>query len=109
MSGYAWGRGNRKMERKIRGNGEGISLRTVHIAMIICAVVISLLLVFSTYQSASVFSALNKAAGDYSVRQKAAHELMEASDYLTEIAFYTGRGYPVPGALFRGSVCFTQT
>ena len=85
MGGYAWGRGNRKMERKIRGNGEGISLRTVHIAMIICAVVISLLLVFSTYQSASVFSALNKAAGDYSVRQKAAHELMEASDYLTEM------------------------
>lgn len=73
------------MERKVRGNGEGISLRSVHIAMIICAVVISLLLVFSTYQSASVFSTLNKAAGDYSVRQKAAHELMEASDYLTEM------------------------
>ena len=53
--------------------------------MIICAVVISLLLIFSTYQSASVFSSLSKAAGDYSVRQKAAHELMEASDYLTEM------------------------
>ncbi len=73
------------MERKVRGNGEGISLRTVHIAMMICAIVICLLLVFSTYQSASVFSVLNKAAGDYSVRQKAAHELMEASDYLTEM------------------------
>ncbi|MBR5959397.1 MAG: hypothetical protein IKZ98_00240 [Clostridia bacterium] len=73
------------MRRKVLISGEGISLRAIHIAMIICAVVISLLLVFSTYQSANVFSTLSKAAGDYSVRQKAAHELMEASDYLTEM------------------------
>ena len=73
------------MRRKALISGEGISLRTIHIAMILCAVVISLLLIFSTYQSASVFSSLSKAAGDYSVRQKAAHELMEASDYLTEM------------------------
>ena len=73
------------MKRKILNGGEGISLRAIHIAMILCAVVISLLLIFSTYQSASVFSSLSKAAGDYSVRQKAAHELMEASDYLTEM------------------------
>ena len=65
---------------------DGISLRAVHIAMIICAVVISLLLVFSTYESSSVFSILSKATGNYIVRQKAAHELMEASDYLTEMA-----------------------
>ena len=73
------------MKKKMLNGGEGISLRAIHIAMIICAVVISLLLVFSTHQSASVFSSLSKAAGDYSVRQKAAHELMEASDYLTEM------------------------
>lgn len=73
------------MKRKTINCGRGISLRAVHIAMILCAVVISLLLVFSTYQSASVFSSLSKATGDYSVRQKAAHELMEASDYLTEM------------------------
>ena len=65
---------------------DGISLKTLHIAMIICAVVICLLLVFSTYESASVFSSLSKATGSYIVRQKAAHELMEASDYLTEMA-----------------------
>lgn len=64
---------------------DGISLKTLHIAMIICAVVICLLLVFSTYESASVFSSLSKATGSYIVRQKAAHELMEASDYLTEM------------------------
>ena len=73
------------MKMKLLNRGKGVSLRAIHIAMIVCAVVISLLLVFSTHQSASVFSSLSKAAGDYSVRQKAAHELMEASDYLTEM------------------------
>ena len=72
-----------KKNRKI--NNEGISLRVVHIAMVVCAVIISLLLVFSTYQSSNVFTALNKATGNYIVRQEAAHELMEASDYLTEM------------------------
>ena len=64
---------------------DGISLRMLHIAMIVCAVIISLLLIFSTYQSSSVFSTLSKATGNYIVRQKAAHDLMEASDYLTEM------------------------
>ena len=64
---------------------DGISLRVLHIAMIVCAVIISLLLIFSTYQSSSVFSTLSKATGNYIVRQKAAHDLMEASDYLTEM------------------------
>ena len=68
-----------------RNGRKGISLKTLHIAMIICAVVISALLVFSTYQSSSVFSKLSKATGNYIVRQEAAHELMEASDYLTEM------------------------
>lgn len=72
-----------KKNRKV--NNEGISLRVVHFAMVVCAVIISLLLVFSTYQSSNVFTALNKATGNYIVRQAAAHELMEASDYLTEM------------------------
>ena len=62
----------------------GISLRMTNIAMIVCAVVISLLLIFSTYQSSNVFSELSKATGNYIIRQKSAHDLMEASDYLTE-------------------------
>ena len=74
------------MQKSLKNAGNGISLRTVHIAMIVCAVIISLLLVFSTYQSSNVFSALSKATGNYIVRQSAAHELMEASDYLTEMA-----------------------
>lgn len=64
---------------------KGISLRLTHVAMLVCAVIISLLLIFSTYQSSSVFSKLSKATGNYIVRQEAAHELMEASDYLTEM------------------------
>lgn len=63
---------------------EGISLRALHIAMVACAVIICVLLVYSTYQSGSVFTKLSKATGNYITRQKAAHDLMEASDYLTE-------------------------
>lgn len=73
------------MKKNRKTNNEGISLRVVHIAMVVCAVIISLLLVFSTYQSSNVFTALNKATGNYIIRQSAAHELMEASDYLTEM------------------------
>lgn len=63
---------------------EGISLRVLHIAMVVCAVVVCVLLVYSTYQSSSVFTKLSNATGNYITRQKAAHDLMEASDYLTE-------------------------
>ena len=72
-----------KMFNRIKNNG--ISLRATLIAMVVCAVIISALLVFSTYQSSSVFSKLSAATGNYIVRQKAAHDLMEASDYLTEM------------------------
>ena len=73
------------MADKVQFREKGISLRVIHIAMIVCAVIISLLLVFSTYQSAGVFSTLSRATEEYTVRQVAAHELMEASDYLTEM------------------------
>ena len=66
-------------------SNKGVSLRLIHLAMVACAVIISALLIFSTYQSASVFSKLSKATENYIVRQKAAHDLMEASDYLTEM------------------------
>ena len=67
------------------GSGKkGVSLRVIHMAMVVCAVVVCLLLVYSTYQSGSVFTTLSTATGNYITRQKAAHDLMEASDYLTE-------------------------
>ena len=71
--------------KKDNRRSDGISLRPIQFAMMACAVVISLLLIFSTYQSSSVFTKLSKATGNYIVRQEAAHELMEASDYLTEM------------------------
>ena len=64
---------------------KGLSLRVTHLLMIILAVMILALLIFSASRSASVFSQLDKATGNYIVRQKAAHDLMEASDYLTEM------------------------
>ena len=63
---------------------KSISIRLVHILMLVCSAVIVLLLVFSTRQSSSVFSTLSSETENYIVRQKAAHDLMEASDYLTE-------------------------
>ena len=63
---------------------KGISLRLIHLVMIVLAVVICALLFYSTYRSSAVFSTLSQATGNYIVRQKAAHDLMEASDYLTE-------------------------
>ena len=63
----------------------GISIHVIHIAMILCAVVIIVLLLLSTVQTSNVFSALSRETGNYLTRQKAAHDLMEASDYLTEM------------------------
>jgi hypothetical protein len=65
---------------------KGISIRVIHAAMIASLVVTAALLIFSIRQNSEVFSALNTETGNYVVRQNAAHELMEASDYLTEMA-----------------------
>ena len=73
------------MKKNNLNRRDGISLRVTHIALVVCAGVVSLMLIFSTYQSANVFSQLSRATGNYIVRQKAAHDLMEASDYLTEM------------------------
>ena len=62
----------------------GISIRVIHIAMLVCAVAIVGLLIYSTTKSSSVFTNLSAETENYIVRQKAAHDLMEASDYLTE-------------------------
>ena len=63
---------------------KGISIRVIHVVMLICAAAIVALLAVSTLRSSDVFSTLSSATDNYIVRQKAAHDLMEASDYLTE-------------------------
>ena len=62
----------------------GISIRVIHAVTLVCVVAIAALLAFSTFRSSNVFSTLSSETENYIVRQKAAHELMEASDYLTE-------------------------
>ena len=62
----------------------GISIRLVHVLTVICVAAIAVLLVISIQRSSDVFSTLSSATENYIVRQKAAHDLMEASDYLTE-------------------------
>ena len=74
------------MDMRNKGKNRGVSIRLTHFLTLILGAVMILLLVFSTYQSSNVFTALNKATGNYIVRQKAANDLMEASDYLTEMA-----------------------
>lgn len=73
------------MKTNTEKNG-GISIRVLYIAMLVLGALTVLLLAFSVSRSSSVFAALNKATGNYIVRQDAAHDLMEASDYLTEMA-----------------------
>ena len=73
------------MKGKKANRGVGVSIRVVHAVMLIMGVVLILLLSFSSYKSSTVFNRLNRDTGNYIVRQKAAHDLMEASDYLTEM------------------------
>ena len=73
------------MSTQAKGSRRGISIRVIHLAMILCALAIAALLFFSTLQSNRVFSTLSRETENYIVRQKAAHDLMEASDYLTQM------------------------
>ena len=62
----------------------GVSIRVIHVLTLICVAAIAVLLVVSMQRTSDVFSTLSAATENYIVRQKAAHDLMEASDYLTE-------------------------
>ena len=62
----------------------GVSLRTVHKCLIVGAVIISALMFFSTYQLSSSFRGLAETSEQQIALRKAARELMDASDYLTE-------------------------
>lgn len=65
---------------------DGISLRTLHKVLIACAVLVSFVLVWSTYQSMEKYGGIMAGENEYIDLQKAAMELMDASDYLTEMA-----------------------
>ena len=65
--------------------GDGISLRTAYLWMIVFAVVISLMMIYSTFTAFATFRHLTETTDEYIELEKAAHDLMEASDYLTEM------------------------
>ena len=68
----------------IREQDKGISLRTIHLCLIIGAAIICSLMLFATYQLSASFSNLSEKSELHVELRKAAQELMDASDYLTE-------------------------
>ena len=64
----------------------GISLHTIHIYLIVGAIVIASLMFYSTYHSLTRFQYLTDNAEQQIKLRKAAREFIDASDYLTENA-----------------------
>ena len=67
-----------------RQSHDGISLRVLYIWIVIAAFIVSGLIFYSTYSLTSTFGQLTEATESQIALDKAAHELMDASDYLTE-------------------------
>ncbi len=63
-----------------------ISLRSVHIVMILAMIVLSGIVGVSTYRLLNTFARFSSASKQHVELMKATHDLMEASDYLTENA-----------------------
>ena len=72
------------LEKLVKKNDNGISLRTIHIWLIVTMVVMSGIVVIATVRLTNTFMRLAQAEEQHTELQKAAHELMDASDYLTE-------------------------
>lgn len=62
----------------------GVSLRKLHRWLIIIMAVMSGVVIYSTYRLASSFVRLTKAVEEHMELEQAAHDLMDASNYLTE-------------------------
>lgn len=67
-------------------NKNGISLRMIHSCLIVITLLLSGTLIFSTFRLSEAFMLLAGATEEHIELEKAAHELMDASDYLTERA-----------------------
>ncbi len=63
---------------------EGVSLRTLYAWLIVIAVIISSVMIYSTFHLTRNFYELSDAMDNYIELEKAANDLMDASDYLTE-------------------------
>jgi CHASE3 domain sensor protein len=62
----------------------GISLRVIHAWLIVVTVLMSVVMVYSTIRLSSSFTRVTDATEEHLELEKAALELMDASDYLTE-------------------------
>ncbi len=72
------------MDQNNLNNRGGVSLRILYRWLVVIAIVISALIVYSTFHLSASFRRLTVATDEYIDLQKAAAELMDASDYLTE-------------------------
>ena len=77
----------------------GISHRIVHLWLIIIIIIFSGTVVFATIRMTDNFLDITEASDQSSELQKAAHELMNASDYLTE---------QVQRFTINGDICFME-
>ena len=62
----------------------GVSLRVLHVWLIIIMAVMSGIVIYSTHRLTSTFMRLTSAVEEHMELEEAAHELMDASNYLTE-------------------------
>ena len=70
-----------------------ISLRTIHRLLVIITIILSAMLVLSTFHLTSTFRRITEASEEHMELEKAALELMDASDLLTEsVQRYTING-----------------
>lgn len=63
---------------------KGISLRTIHALLVIVALVVSCMMFYSTRQMSKSYEITASSSKEHVELRKAAMELMDASDYLTE-------------------------
>ncbi|MBO7663785.1 MAG: GGDEF domain-containing protein [Clostridia bacterium] len=63
---------------------EGLSLKTTSVIMMIVSLIITVILVITAVMTIRSFRAMDESTRDFIRLEKAANELMDASDYLTE-------------------------
>lgn len=82
------------MDKKAKTK-HGISLRFVYLWLIIITVIVFVLMMVSVYLLTTTFFNLSDAAKEHMDLENAAHQLMDASDYLTEkVQRFTIEGTP---------------
>ncbi len=66
-------------------NKEGISLRTLNVCLLMLAVLVSAYMIWSSNTLAVTFQNMSAASDRYIAIQRAAHELLDTTEYMTEM------------------------